>query len=186
MTEDPVVVASYARTPMGGFQGALAGATAFANDGTVTPASATSISDGAAALVLTCASVVMRLGLTVVAIVRGHAAQAHTPVLFTMAPVPAIQKVPAKAGWPVADVNIFEINRAVAVVPMIAMRDPAIPHEKMNVDGGAMALGPPIGVSGARILVALLASLARRGVRRGVASLCIGGGEATAVAVELA
>jgi acetyl-CoA C-acetyltransferase len=158
---------------------------AFAKDGTITAANASSISDGAAALVMTRASVAEKLGLKVVAKVVAHAGHAHEPALFTTAPVPAIRKVLAKAGWTVDDVDLFEVNEAFAVVAMIAARDLAIPGEKLNVNGGATALGHPIGASGARILATLLGALEHRGLKRGVASLCIGGGEATAMAVEL-
>ncbi len=157
---------------------------AFSKDGTVTAANASSISDGAAALVMTTASVAERLGLNVVARVVSHAAHAHEPSLFTTAPVPAVQKALAKAGWSVDEVDLFEINEAFAVVAMIAMRDLDIPHDKLNVNGGATALGHPIGASGARVLATLLAALEARRLKRGVASLCIGGGEATAMAVE--
>ena len=157
---------------------------AFSRDGTVTAANSSSISDGAAALVITRASVAERLGLTVVARIVAHAAHAHEPGLFTTAPVPAIQKVLAKAGWSVGDVDLFEVNEAFAVVAMIAMKELAIPHDRINVNGGACALGHPIGASGARILATLLSALEARGAKRGVASLCIGGGEATAMAVE--
>ena len=158
---------------------------AFSKDGTVTAANASSISDGAAALVMTRQSVAERLGLPVVARVVSHAAHAHEPEKFTTAPVPAMQKALAKAGWTVEDVDLFEVNEAFAVVAMIAMRDLNIPHEKMNVHGGATALGHPIGASGARVLATLLSALQQRGGKRGLASLCIGGGEATAMAVEL-
>jgi acetyl-CoA C-acetyltransferase len=158
---------------------------AFSRDGTVTAANSSSISDGAAALVMTRASVARALGLKVVAKVVAHAAHAHEPGLFTTAPVPAMRKVLAKAGWTVADVDLFEVNEAFAVVAMIAMQELAIPHDRINVNGGACALGHPIGASGARILATLLSALEARGGRRGVASLCIGGGEATAMAVEL-
>lgn len=159
---------------------------AFSRDGTVTAANSSSISDGAAALVMTRASVAERLGLKVVAKVVAHAAHAHEPGLFTTAPVPAIRKALDKAGWTVGDVDLFEINEAFAVVAMIAMQDLAIPHDKVNVNGGACALGHPIGASGARILTTLLSALQASGGRRGVASLCIGGGEATAMAIEMA
>ena len=159
---------------------------AFSRDGTVTAANSSSISDGAAALVMTRASVAKRLGLNVVAKVVAHAAHAHEPGLFTTAPVPAIRKALDKAGWTVGDVDLFEINEAFAVVAMIAMQDLAIPHDKVNVNGGACALGHPIGASGARILTTLLSALQASGGRRGVASLCIGGGEATAMAIEMA
>jgi acetyl-CoA C-acetyltransferase len=157
---------------------------AFAKDGTITAANASSISDGAAALVLTRHSVAEAEGMTIKARVVAHAAHAHEPSLFTTAPVPAIRKVLAKAGWSVADVDLFEVNEAFAVVAMIAMQDLNIPHEKLNIHGGACALGHPIGASGARIIATLLAALERTGGRRGVAALCIGGGEATAIAVE--
>lgn len=157
---------------------------AFSRDGTVTAANSSSISDGAAALVITRASVAERLGLTVVARIVAHAAHAHEPGLFTTAPVPAIQKVLAKAGWSVGDVDLFEVNEAFAVVAMIAMEELAIPHDRININGGACALGHPIGASGARILATLLSALEAKGAKRGVASLCIGGGEATAMAVE--
>jgi acetyl-CoA C-acetyltransferase len=158
---------------------------AFTKDGTITAANASSISDGAAALVMTRASTAEAQGLAVAARLVAHAAHAHAPGLFTTAPVPAIRKVLAKAGWDVADVDLFEVNEAFAAVAMIAMRDLAIPHEKLNVNGGACALGHPIGASGARIMATLIAALRLRGLKRGVAALCIGGGEATAVAIEL-
>ncbi|ATE63990.1 acetyl-CoA C-acyltransferase [Rhizorhabdus dicambivorans] len=158
---------------------------AFAKDGTITAANASSISDGAAALVMTRESVAKELGLPIVAKVVGHAAHAHEPGLFTTAPVPAIQKALAKAGWSVDDVDLFEVNEAFAVVAMIAAKDLQIPAEKLNVNGGACALGHPIGASGARVLATLLGALQNRGLKKGVASLCIGGGEATAMAVEL-
>ena len=158
---------------------------AFAKDGTITAANASSISDGAAALVMTRQSVADASGLTPVARIVGHAAHAHAPAKFTTAPVNAIQKLLAKTGWSVGDVDLFEINEAFAVVSMIAMRDLGIDHAKVNVNGGATALGHPIGASGARILTTLIAALQNRGLKKGVAALCIGGGEATAVAVEL-
>ena len=158
---------------------------AFARDGTITAANASSISDGAAALVMTRASVAEKLGLSPVARVVAHAAHAHAPGLFTTAPAPAMRKLLEKAGWTVDDVDLFEVNEAFAVVAMIAMQDLGISHDKMNVNGGATALGHPIGASGARILTTLIAALQNRGLKRGVASLCIGGGEATAMAVEL-
>ena len=158
---------------------------AFAKDGTITAATSSSISDGAAALVLTRQSVAEKLGKAPVARVVAHAAHAQAPEKFTSAPVPAIQKVLDKAGWNVGDVDLFEVNEAFACVAMIAMRDIGIPHEKINVNGGATALGHPIGASGARLVTTLIAALQDRGLKRGVASLCIGGGEATALAVEL-
>ncbi|OHB30236.1 MAG: acetyl-CoA acetyltransferase [Phenylobacterium sp. RIFCSPHIGHO2_01_FULL_69_31] len=159
---------------------------AFAKDGTITAANASSISDGAAALVMTRESVARKLGMKIVARVAGHAAHAHEPGLFTTAPVPAVQKALKRAGWSLDDVDLFEINEAFAVVAMIAERDLGIDRAKLNVNGGACALGHPIGASGARILATLLSALEARGGKRGVASLCIGGGEATAMAVELA
>jgi acetyl-CoA C-acetyltransferase len=159
---------------------------AFAKDGTITAANASSISDGAAALVMTRESVARRLGMKVVARIAGHAAHAHEPGLFTTAPVPAMQKALKRAGWSVDDVDLFEVNEAFAVVAMIAERELGIDRAKLNVNGGACALGHPIGASGARILATLLSALEARGGKRGLASLCIGGGEATAMAVELA
>ena len=158
---------------------------AFAKDGTITAANASSISDGAAALVMTRRSVADRLGLPVVAQVVATAAHAQEPSKFTTAPVPAMRKLLDKAGWSIEDVDLFEVNEAFAVVAMIAARELSIPAEKLNVNGGATALGHPIGASGARILTTLIAALQNRGLKRGVASLCIGGGEATAMAVEL-
>ncbi|HVK41157.1 MAG TPA: acetyl-CoA C-acyltransferase [Phenylobacterium sp.] len=158
---------------------------AFGKDGAITAANASSISDGAAALVMTRASTAEKLGLTVVARVVSHAGHAHEPGLFTTAPVPAMQKALKKAGWSVDDVDLFEVNEAFAVVAMIAERELGIDRGKLNVNGGACALGHPIGASGARILATLLSALEARGGKRGVASLCIGGGEATAMAVEL-
>ena len=158
---------------------------AFAKDGTITAANASSISDGAAALVLTRESVARERGLPVVARIVAHAAHAHAPAQFTTAPVPAIRKVLAKAGWSVDDVDLFEVNEAFAVVAMIAAQELGIPDDKLNVNGGATALGHPIGASGARIIATLIAALEARNLKRGVAALCIGGGEATAIAVEL-
>ncbi len=158
---------------------------AFAKDGTITAANASSISDGAAALVMTRAGAADRLGLPVLARVVATAAHAHEPRLFTTAPVPAIRKVLDRAGWTVEDVDLFEVNEAFAVVAMIAAKELGIGGDRLNVNGGATALGHPIGASGARIIATLLAALAQRGGRRGVAALCIGGGEATAFAVEL-
>ncbi len=157
---------------------------AFAKDGTITAANASSISDGAAALVLTRASTAAAQGLPVRARIVAHAAHAHEPGKFTTAPVPAIEKLLKKAGWSIADVDLFEINEAFATVAMIAMHDLGIPHAKLNIHGGATALGHPIGASGARIIATLVAALERTGGKRGVAALCIGGGEATAIAVE--
>ncbi|HEV2080971.1 MAG TPA: acetyl-CoA C-acyltransferase [Brevundimonas sp.] len=159
---------------------------AFAKDGTITAANASSISDGAAALVMTRESTARALGLPVVARVVSHASHAHEPGLFTTAPVPAMKKTLEKAGWSVDDVDLWEVNEAFAVVAMIAQQELGIDREKLNVNGGATALGHPIGASGARVLSTLLAALQARGGTKGVASLCIGGGEAVAMAVELA
>ncbi len=159
---------------------------AFREGGTVTPANSSSISDGAAALVMMRRSEAQSRGLEPLAIIRGHATFAHAPALFTTAPVGAIKDVLGKVGWSVGDVDLWEINEAFAVVAMIAMRDLNIGHDRVNVHGGACALGHPIGASGARIVVTLLAALRKYGLKRGVASLCIGGGEATALALEAA
>ncbi len=158
---------------------------AFAKEGTITAATSSSISDGAAALVVTRQSVADAKGLTPVARIVGHTAHAREPARFTTAPIGAVEKLLAKTGWSVADVDLFEINEAFACVSMAAMRDLGIPHDKVNIHGGATALGHPIGASGARILTTLIAALERTGGRRGIASLCIGGGEATAMAVEM-
>ncbi|HEY6047568.1 MAG TPA: acetyl-CoA C-acyltransferase [Sphingomicrobium sp.] len=158
---------------------------AFAKDGRITAATSSSISDGAAALVLTRQSVADKLGKKPVARVVAHAAHAQEPAKFTSAPVPALHKVLEKAGWSVDDVDLFEVNEAFACVAMIAMRDLGIPREKLNVHGGATALGHPIGASGARLLATLIAALETHGKKKGLATLCIGGGEATAMAVEL-
>jgi len=158
---------------------------AFAKDGTITAATSSSISDGAAALVLTRESVAKAKGLTPVARLVATGAHAHAPSDFTTAPIPAIQKVLDRAGWSIEDVDLFEVNEAFACVAMFAMRDLDIPHEKINVNGGGTALGHPIGASGARIIVTLLNALKTQGKSNGVASLCIGGGEATAIAVEM-
>jgi acetyl-CoA C-acetyltransferase len=158
---------------------------AFSRDGGITAANSSSISDGAAALVMTRQSVAQRLGLPIVARVAAHAAHAHEPGLFTTAPVPAMRKALKKAGWEVADVDLFEVNEAFAVVAMIAQQELGIDPDKLNVNGGACALGHPIGASGARILCTLISALQARGGKKGLASLCIGGGEATAMAVEL-
>jgi acetyl-CoA C-acetyltransferase len=157
---------------------------AFAKDGTVTAANSSSISDGAAALILTSAEEARKRELKPIARIVAQASNAQEPKWFTTAPVGAIEKVLKEAGWTKDDVDLFEINEAFAVVAMIAMRDLGLPHDKVNVNGGACALGHPIGASGARIIVTLLAALEKRGLKRGVAALCIGGGEATAVAVE--
>ncbi len=158
---------------------------AFSRDGGITAANSSSISDGAAALVMTRESVAKALGLPIVARVVSHAAHAHEPGLFTTAPVPAMRKALNKAGWEVADVDLFEVNEAFAVVAMIAQKELGIPDDKLNINGGACALGHPIGASGARILCTLISALQARGGKKGLASLCIGGGEATAMAVEL-
>jgi acetyl-CoA C-acetyltransferase len=157
---------------------------AFRDGGTVTAANSSSISDGAAALVLMRRSEAERRGLTPLAIVVAHASHAQEPARFTTAPVGAIENLLGRADWRAADVDLYEINEAFAVVTMAAMRDLDLPHDKVNIHGGACALGHPIGASGTRIMVTLLAALARHGLKRGVASLCIGGGEATAMAVE--
>lgn len=159
---------------------------AFKKDGTVTAANASSISDGAAAVVMMSEAEANKRGLTPLATVVAHANHAHAPEWFTTAPVKAIEKAMEKAGWCVDDIDLFEINEAFAVVPMAAMQELGISHEKVNVNGGACALGHPIGASGTRICVTLINALQKRGLKKGVASLCIGGGEATALAIELA
>ena len=159
---------------------------AFKKDGTITAASSSSINDGAAALVLMSEETANTLGCTILARVVGHATHAQEPGWFTTAPVGAMQKLLDRIGWTAADVDLFEINEAFATVPMAAMQEFSLPHDKVNVHGGACALGHPIGASGARILCTLLGALRNRGLKRGVASLCIGGGEATAMAIELA
>jgi acetyl-CoA C-acetyltransferase len=158
---------------------------AFSKDGTITAANASSISDGAAALVMTRASTAEAKGLKPVARVVAHTAHAREPAQFTTAPIGAIERLLEKTGWKVADVDLFEINEAFACVTMFAMKDLGIPHDRVNIHGGATAMGHPIGASGARILATLIAALERTGGKRGIASLCIGGGEATAMAVEL-
>lgn len=158
---------------------------AFKKDGTITAASSSSINDGAAALVMMKASTARKLGSTPIARVVAHTTHAQEPNWFSTAPVGATQKLLAKTGWRVADVDLWEINEAFAVVPMALMKELGIPHEKVNVNGGACALGHPIGASGARILVTLIYALKARGLKKGVATLCIGGGEATAMAIEL-
>jgi len=158
---------------------------AFAAGGTITAASSASISDGAAALVLVRESLAGKLGMASQARVIGHATHAQSPALFTTAPVFAIRKLMERVGWRLADVDLFEINEAFAVVALIAMRELDISADRINVNGGACALGHPIGASGARIVTTLIAALKARGLRRGVASLCIGGGEATALALEV-
>ena len=157
---------------------------AFREGGTVTAANSSSISDGAAALILTSQAEADVRGLTPRARILGHASHAQAPGLFTTAPVPAAQKLLAKLGWSPEDVDLWEVNEAFAVVPMAFMREMGIPHEKLNVNGGACALGHPIGASGARILVTLLHALEARGLKRGLAAICIGGGEGTAMAIE--
>ena len=159
---------------------------AFAKDGTITAATSSSISDGAAAVVLTRRSVAEAKGLTPVATIVGTAAHAQAPAKFTTAPVGAITKLMEKTGWQLSDVDLFEVNEAFACVAMFAMHDLGIPHDKINIHGGATALGHPIGASGTRIIVTLVSALKEKGLKKGVASLCIGGGEATAVAIELA
>ncbi len=157
---------------------------AFAKDGTVTAANSSSISDGAAALVLMRQSAAQAQGLTPLAVIRGHATHAQEPAWFTTAPVGAMRALLTRLNWTTQDVDLWEINEAFAVVTMAAMHDLQLPHERVNVHGGACALGHPIGASGARIMVTLLGALRQRGLQRGVASLCIGGGEATAIAIE--
>ncbi|HEY6967140.1 MAG TPA: acetyl-CoA C-acetyltransferase [Burkholderiales bacterium] len=159
---------------------------AFRKDGTVTAANSSSISDGAAALVLMRRSTAEKRGCAPIATVIGHATHAQAPALFTTAPVGAMRKLFERTGWSADRVDLYEINEAFAVVTMAAMREHKLPHDKVNVHGGACALGHPIGASGARILVTLIGALRKRGGRRGVATLCIGGGEATAMAIELA
>lgn len=159
---------------------------AFRPDGTITAASSSYNADGAAALILTRRSVAEAEGLPVLAVLKGRTTQAQEPHLFSTAPVGAIRKLFAKTGWSAGDVDLYEINEAFAVVPMVAIRDLGLDPERVNVHGGACALGHPIGATGARIIVTLLNAMELRGARRGVASLCIGGGEATAVALERA
>jgi len=157
---------------------------AFRKDGTVTAANSSSISDGAAALVLASADAAEAQGLTVRARIVGHASHAQAPGLFTTAPVPAAQKLLSTIGWSKDDVDLWEVNEAFAVVPMAFMHEMGLPRDKVNVNGGACALGHPIGASGARIMVTLLNALERRNLKRGVAAICIGGGEGTAIAIE--
>jgi acetyl-CoA C-acetyltransferase len=158
---------------------------AFKKDGTITAASSSSINDGAAAMVLMRASTAAQLGCKPLARIVSHATHAQAPEWFATAPVGATQKALAKAGWAVGDVDLWEVNEAFAVVPMALMKELSITHDKVNVNGGACALGHPIGASGARIMVTLLHALKARGLKRGMATLCIGGGEATAVALEM-
>jgi len=157
---------------------------AFRDGGSVTAANSSSISDGAAALVLMRRSQAQKQGLKPLAVIHGHAAFADTPALFPSAPIGAIDKLVKRTGWSLAEVDLFEINEAFAVVTLAAMKHLDLPHDKVNVHGGACALGHPIGASGARILVTLLAALRQKGLHRGIAAICIGGGEATAMAVE--
>jgi acetyl-CoA C-acetyltransferase len=158
---------------------------AFKKDGTITAASSSSINDGAAAMVLMRASTAAKLGCKPLARIVSHATHAQEPEWFSTAPVGATEKALAKAGWAVGDVDLWEVNEAFAVVPMALMKDLNVPHDKVNVNGGACALGHPIGASGARIMVTLIHALKARGLKKGLATLCIGGGEATAVALEL-
>ena len=158
---------------------------AFKKDGTITAANSSSISDGGAALVMMRRSMAEKLGLAPLAIVAGHSTHSQEPGWFTTAPVGAIRKLFEKTGWSSGQVDLYEINEAFAVVTMAAMKEHGLPHEKVNIHGGACALGHPIGASGARILVTLIGALRKTGGKRGVASLCIGGGEATAMAIEL-
>lgn len=157
---------------------------AFRKDGTVTAANSSSISDGAAALVLASEEAAQAQGLNIRARILGHASHAQAPGLFTTAPVPAAQKLLKRLGWSVDDVDLWEVNEAFAVVPMAFMQEMGIPRDKLNVNGGACALGHPIGASGARIMVTLLNALETRGLKRGIAAICIGGGEGTAIAIE--
>ncbi|NKW78010.1 acetyl-CoA C-acyltransferase [Rhodobacteraceae bacterium R_SAG7] len=159
---------------------------AFREGGTVTAANSSSISDGAAALVLASETAAAARGLSVRGHILGHASHAQAPGWFTTAPVPAARKLMAQIGWDVEDVDLWEVNEAFAVVPMAFMREMGIPREKVNVNGGACALGHPIGASGARIMVTLLNALEKRGLKRGIAAICIGGGEGTAIAIERA
>jgi acetyl-CoA C-acetyltransferase len=158
---------------------------AFKKDGTITAASSSSINDGAAALVLMRESKAKELGLTPIAKILGHATHAQEPSWFAIAPIGAINKLYKKVGWTTSDVDLFEVNEAFATVAMAAMKELDISHDKINVHGGACALGHPIGASGARIIVTLIGALKAKNKKRGVASLCIGGGEATAMAIEL-
>lgn len=157
---------------------------AFRKNGTVTPANSSSISDGAAALVLASREAAKKNGLNIRARILGHASHAQAPGWFTTAPVPAAQKLLSAIGWEKGDVDLWEVNEAFAVVPMAFMHEMGLPREKVNVNGGACALGHPIGASGARIMVTLLNALETRGLKRGVAAICIGGGEGTAIAIE--
>ena len=157
---------------------------AFRPNGTITPAASSANADGAAALVLTRRSIAEREGLPILAEIKGHSTHSQAPDWFTTAPIPAIRKLLEKIGWTASDVDLYEINEAFAVVPMAAAKDLGIPRDKLNVNGGACALGHPIGATGARLIVTLLHAMEKNNVKRGIASLCIGGGEATAIAVE--
>lgn len=157
---------------------------AFRANGTITPAASSANADGAAALVLTRRSIAEREGLPILAEIKGHSTHSQEPAWFTTAPIPAIRKLLDKVGWNVNDVDLFEINEAFAVVPMAAARDLGIPRQKLNINGGACALGHPIGATGARLIVTLLHAMENNNVSKGIASLCIGGGEATAIAIE--
>jgi len=157
---------------------------AFRPNGTITPAASSANADGAAALVLTRRSIAEREGLPIMAEIKGHSTHSQEPAWFTTAPIPAIRKLLDKVGWTASDVDLFEINEAFAVVPMAAARDLGIPREKLNINGGACALGHPIGATGARLIVTLLHAMEKNNVSKGIASLCIGGGEATAIAIE--
>jgi len=158
---------------------------AFQKDGTVTAANASSISDGAAAVTLMMADEAEARGLKPIALIRGYDQSAQEPEWFTTAPVTAIKKTLERVGWAVEDVDLWEVNEAFAVVAMAALKEIGMPHDRLNVNGGACALGHPIGASGSRILVTLIHALQQRGGKKGIASLCIGGGEATAMAIEL-
>jgi len=158
---------------------------AFGKDGTITPASSSANADGAAALLLMRRSTAEKEGLPILAEIKGHATHSQDPAWFTTAPIPAIKKLLGKVGWQAGEVDLFEINEAFAVVAMAAAKEIGIPRDKLNVNGGACAIGHPIGATGARLIVTLLHALKNRGLKKGVASLCIGGGEATAIAVEL-
>ena len=157
---------------------------AFRKDGTVTAANSSSISDGAAALLIASRSAAGAAGLNIRARILGHASHAHAPADFPTAPIPAARKLLARLGWRSQEVDLWEVNEAFAVVPMAFMREMGVDHARMNVNGGACALGHPIGASGARIMVTLLNALEKRGLRRGIAAICIGGGEGTAIAIE--
>jgi acetyl-CoA C-acetyltransferase len=157
---------------------------AFSTTGTITAASASATADGAAALILTRHSIAKKNGFPVLAEIKGHVTHSQEPEWYTTAPIPAIRKLLTKVGWNVADVDAFEINEAFAVVAMAAAHDLGIARDRLNVNGGACALGHPVGATGARLIVTLLYALQNRGLRRGVAALCIGGGEATAIAIE--